>query len=308
VAGSKAQSVALPPEASSPPNTFRLYALVGLMVALWSLTFIVAKLALREIPPLALPGLRFAIATVGMLPLLAWDRRRSAPVPMTFRDWTKLALLALLGLTCSQIFYAVALKSTSIAHGSLIMSLTPLTALLTAIFIGQERFAVLKALGMVVAFAGVALLQTGKADTGVATWQGDAAAAICGASFGIFTVLSKPLTERLGSLAMNTYSHVVATLSLVPFTLAAGVEWSKISAGAWWGVVYMGLAGNVVGYLIYGYALERLPSSKLSMYAYVQPVLATVFAFLILSEPVTWTMAAAGALILAGVWIAGRRA
>ena len=66
----------------------------------------------------------------------------------------------------------------------------------------------------------------------------------------------------------------------------------------------MGLMGKVVGYMIYGYALEHMPSSKLSMYAYVQPVLATLFAFALLSEPVTWMMAVAGALILAGVAIA----
>ena len=83
---------------------------------------------------------------------------------------------------------------------------------------------------------------------------------------------------------------------------------SAISTAAWWGVAYMGVLGGAVGYLIYFYALAYLPSSRLSMYAYIQPILATFAAFLLLGESVTLAMLAAGALVLTGVWISGRRA
>ena len=101
---------------------------------------------------------------------------------------------------------------------------------------------------------------------------------------------------------------MLGAFCLVPFVFLSGLQFSAISAGAWLGVAYMGIAGGAAGYMIYFWALGYLPSSRLSMYAYVQPILATLAAFFVLNEAITLTMLAAGALVLAGVWISGRRA
>jgi drug/metabolite transporter (DMT)-like permease len=302
VAGSKAQTVALP--AAGQPSPFRIYSLVGVMVVLWSLQFIVAKQALREIPPLALSGLRTALASLCLLPVFFLGPR----VRWDPKDLPVLVMVATAGITVNQIFYALALKYTSVGHSSLIMAVTPLVVLLIAVASRQESITGPKVAGMIVAFAGVAWLQLSHSQGGAASPIGDISALLCSSFFALSTVMGKNVMSRYGAVSVTTFSNLLGALCLLPFAFFSGLRLSAISAAAWWGVAYMGVLGGAVGYLIYFYALAYLPSSRLSMYAYIQPVLATLAAFLLLGESVSVTMIAAGALVLAGVWISGRRA
>lgn len=306
MAGSQAsrtgQSVATSP--ASSPSLFRIYSLVGIMVLIWSLNFIVAKEALREIPPLVLAFLRTALAAAFMLPLHLASARRG----WAAKDLPVLALVATTGITVNQIFYALALRYTSVGHGSVIMATTPLVVLLIVVLSRQERGSWSKVGGMIVAFGGVAWLQMSHAEAGSASLLGDMSALTCASSFAISTVLGKNVMDRYGAISVTTFSNVLGTVCLLPVAFFPRFDFSAVSSAAWWGVVYMGALAGAAGTFIYFYALAYLPSSRLSMYAYIQPILATLAAFLILSEPVTATMLVAGALVLAGVWISGLRA
>jgi drug/metabolite transporter (DMT)-like permease len=278
------------------------------MVILWSLQFIVAKQALREIPPLALSGLRTTITSLCLLPVYYLAARRHAPRPWIARDILTLIVVATTGITLNQFFYSIALKYTSVGHSSLIMAVTPLVVLLIAVASRQERATVSKVLGMVVAFGGVAWLNLSHSEGGVASPLGDISALTCASLFAVSTVMGKNIMNQYGSIAVTLFCNGMAAVCLLPFTLFSGLRFSEVSPGAWWGVAYMGALAGAVGYLIYFYALAYLPSSRLSMYAYIQPILATLGAFLLLGESVTLSMLAAGALVLTGVWISGRGA
>jgi drug/metabolite transporter (DMT)-like permease len=310
VAGSKTPGTAqtLAPAAANAPSLFRIYTLVGIMTIVWSLQFIVAKQALREIPPLPLSGLRTSIAALCMLPVYLLGPRGGSRVRLSAKDLPVLILVATTGITINQIFYALALKNTSVGHSSLIMAVTPLVVLLIAVITRQEFATGPKIVGMIVAFAGVAWLQLSHSQGGAASPLGDVSALICSSSFALSTVIGKNVMDRYGAVAINAFSNVLGAFCLVPFVFLSGLQFSAISVGAWWGVAYMRIAGGAAGYLIYFWALGYLPSSRLSMYAYVQPLLATLAAFVLLDETITVTMLAAGALVLAGVWISGRRA
>jgi drug/metabolite transporter (DMT)-like permease len=308
VAGSKDPGTAQGLAPAVAPSLVRIYALVGVMVVVWSLQFIVAKSALREIPPLVLSGLRTALASVCLAPVYFMAARSAPPVRWTAKDFLVLTMVATTGITLNQVFYSLALKYTSVGHSSLIMSVTPLVVLLIAVASRQERATGAKVLGMIVAFAGVAWLQLSHSEGGAASPLGDISALTCASLFAVSTVVGKNVMDRYGAIAVTTFSNVMASICLFPFVYFSGLRWTAISAAAWWGVLYMGVLGGAVGYLIYFYALAYLPSSRLSMYAYIQPVLATLAAFLILNEPVTAAMLSAGALVLAGVWVSGRRA
>jgi drug/metabolite transporter (DMT)-like permease len=278
------------------------------MVTIWSLNFVFAKVALEEIPPLALPALRTSIAAVCAAILLAFERRREPRegLGIARESWPRLVLAATCGITLNQFFYAISVKNTSIAHSSLIMALTPLAALLIAVVARHEQATFANFGGMFVALAGVVLLQLAKADGGAAGLLGDLAAVACALSFGAYSVVGKPLSEKYDALTLNAWSNVIAAACLIPIALIPGIPFSRLTAGAWLGVLYMGVMGSTVAYVIYAYALKHMRSSHVAMYAYIQPILATFFALLFLREPITWPMCAAGMLILLGVWISGR--
>jgi drug/metabolite transporter (DMT)-like permease len=118
----------------------------------------------------------------------------------------------------------------------------------------------------------------------------------------------KPSAQRFGSLTMNTYAFASSALVLAP--PAAGYYWGfdylAPSSSAWVSLLYMALFPSLLCYLIYYYALSYIPATRISMFSYLQPLLATTMAIPLLGETLSVTLLSGGALILAGVALSER--
>jgi drug/metabolite transporter (DMT)-like permease len=129
-------------------------------------------------------------------------------------------------------------------------------------------------------------------------------------AFASYTVLGKTLTRRYGGIYVTTLSFVIGAVSLVPIAWLSGqrIEIRNISALAWISLAYLVVIHTVICYLIFYYLLTHVAASRVSLFGYIQPVLASLFAWILLSEPVTAAIVAGGALVCGGVWLAERRA
>jgi drug/metabolite transporter (DMT)-like permease len=286
-----------------------LYALILLMVAFWSGNYIAGKIALRELSPLFLAGLRIGLAGVAMLPLYAWERHTTPPRKRSRRDIVQLLLLGLLGVTLNQFFFIIGLDRTSVAHAAILIGLTPIQVLIIAGLRGQERITARKAAGMAIALAGVAVLKAFEPAAGTgATWLGDFFILITGLCFALFTVFGKEVTRQYSTITMNTYAYVGGAVALLPLTLweAARQPLAHVSAGAWLAAIYMALFPSVVAYLIYYHALAHMAASRVSAFSYLQPVFASIMGVTILGESLGTPVIAGGVVILAGVYLAER--
>lgn len=282
-----------------------LYALLLLMVAFWSGNYIAGKIALREMSPLLLAGLRIGFAGLMILPLYA--ATRSGPSP-SGRGLVHLVILGLFGVTLNQLFFILGLSRTSVAHAALIIGLTPMLVLLLACLRGQERMNLQKAGGMLIALGGVALLKAFEPAVGAATWFGDFVVFLAALFFALFTVFGKEVTKQYNSLTMNTAAYVAGGIALLPSTIweASRQSLAHISAGAWLSAIYMAMFPSVVAYLIYYYALTHAAASRVSAFSYLQPVFASAMGVAILGERVTAPLVAGGLVILSGVCLAER--
>lgn len=283
-----------------------LPGLLGLMVLLWSLNFVVGKFVLRELPPLLASGLRVAGAGVLLLPIYAFSQRRASRVGRA--DLVRLGVLGVTGIALNQVLFLVGLERTTVAHAALIFGLSPILVLLAAAAAGQESFTARKLAGMLIALGGVAVLHAGPSSTSGATLRGDLLVLAGASAFALFTVLSKPLTVRYGSIAMNTIGYVGGALALAPLIAweARRFPLREVSAPAWAALAYMAVFPSVVCYLIFYHALRYLAASRIAALAYLQPVLATLMGVVALGERVSGALIAGGALVLAGVWVAER--
>ena len=289
------------------PSEARLYALLGLMLLFWSLNYIIGKVALREFPPVLLTCLRTTIAGIAILPIYLW-REWGKRMPWTGRELGTLLALGLYGVIANQLFFVLGLAYTSVAHAAVIMTLMPILVLLLAAFLGQERITSRKVVGMVIAAAGVGVLQMERKAGSGATVLGDFFTFVCGISLAIFTVRSKQLIQRFGSLAINSVAYVGGALAIAPVTI--WLSWrfglGRASAAAWWGVAYMAVFSSVLAYFIYNYALTYMPASRASAISYLQPLGATLLAVILLGEPVTTLLVIGGILVLTGVFVTER--
>ena len=284
-----------------------LYGLIVLMIGFWSANFIIAKVALREFPPLLLTGIRTTMAGAIMLVLYSLQGRRGAnPTDDTFQ----LATLGLFGVAFNQLCFVVGLGNTTVAHASIIVSLGPILVLLIAAATKQEKLTARKVAGMSLAIAGVGLLNAVQ-DKGAGTqarWFGDLLVFLSVLSFAVFTVMGKPVTRRYNTTTVNTFAYVGGAIALSPVTIwqASAYPLRQISMTGWICAVYMALFPSVIAYMIYYYALTHITPSRLAAFAYLQPVFAMALALILLGEHLSAPVVTAGAIIMAGVYVTER--
>ncbi|MDZ4799107.1 MAG: DMT family transporter [Bryobacteraceae bacterium] len=285
-----------------------LYALILLLIFIWSANFVIGKFALREIPALLVIGLRMVISGATMIPIYLRHKHKTGTRGWTREDVPLLLGLGLLGVGLNQVFFVTGLSKTSVAHAALMIGLTPISVLMLAALAGQERLNPIRLAGMGLALTGIAVLQFGPGSQKSGNLWGDALVFCGGFVFAAFTVIGKATMGRVGGIVVNTFAYVGTGLALLPMTiyLSRDFPFHSVSMTAWASLLYMAFCPSVIGYLIYYHALSRIPASKLSTFTYMQPLLATLMAIPALGEHPTSSLAFGGIMILAGVFVAER--
>ncbi len=280
----------------------QLYLLMLLVTLLWSFNFIVSKVAMRQWNPVLLTGWRTTLALLICLPLYWRDRPHSW-------DWStfwRFFGLGTLGMAANQLFFAMGVKRTSIAHGALIVGLTPLLVYSLSCMLGQESFRPKKLIGMSLALTGIAILQS--QTSGNASLTGDALVLLGCFCFTVFTVFSKPLSGRLTPIATVTLNFTGAVVFLLPATVTLSLDFPfrQLLPVSWLCLIFMAAIPSVFCFLLYYRVMKQMPASQLTTFTYLQPVLASTMAIPLLGETLSLSLAFGGLLILLGVFLTER--
>jgi drug/metabolite transporter (DMT)-like permease len=288
-----------------------MHTLVALLCAnvIWSLNYIVAKHTLVHVPPLALAAVRTPLSA---LLLFASLRPLGAPFLVEGQNWK---LLGLLGLATAgnQLFFIEGLQHTTPAHSALIAATMPLVLAVAARVRLKEAFGWAKALGLLTSFSGVAILVLSRSAANgraVPTALGDLLSVLGVIFLSVYFVGGKELFSRynMPTPTATAWSQAMA----VPWVLslcassAVQVPWLTLGAATWAGIAYIVVLNSVVGFLLYYYALSRLPASRVAAFNYLQAPLTTVASIALGYEHATWTAAFGGGLVLSGLLIADR--
>jgi drug/metabolite transporter (DMT)-like permease len=274
------------------------------MTLLWSANFVIAKFALREIPPLLVAGLRMVVAAACMIPIY-----RQSPHTIDRRDLPRMLLLGTLGVGLNQVFFVMGMARTSVAHAAIIIGLTPVTVLLFAVMAGQERLRLARLGGMLLALSGVGVLQLSADPSRASTFTGDVLIFIGSSVFALYTVAGKGMAHKLGSITVNTVAYLASAVVLLPMTawLSLDFNYRAVSWVGWTSLLYMAVFSSVLCYLIYYYALSHASASRVAAFSYVQPIVATLMAIPLLGERVTRPLIIGGGLVFLGVLLAASR-
>jgi drug/metabolite transporter (DMT)-like permease len=301
------------------PSRPVIAALIGIVVVIWAINFIAAKIGLRSFPPLTMASFRVCAAGVVMIPFYLCVRRlrlaafaEAAPTrnrAFTRRDiWTFL-YLGFFGVSVNQFCFTLGLRYTSVSHSAVIVGMGPIYTLILAVLLRLERATWHKAVGMTIAFTGIAVLAS---EHGVsahsASLLGDAITMTGSVGFATYAVLGKRVAGEYDALTMTAYNHFAGALVLLPLAvhqawmLCATGNWRAVQWEAWAAVLYMGLFGSAVAYVLYYWLLRYLEASQLSAFTYLLPVLATILGILTLGEKGSWMQLVGGVLALGGVY------
>jgi drug/metabolite transporter (DMT)-like permease len=280
-----------------------------LAVVLWGISFVATKAALREISPITLIFTRSALGTV--LLLVTLGARRLPLVPP--RDsWGPLALMGFVGVCFHQLLQAFGIRLTTAVHAGWIVGLIPIwSAVLAGLFL-RERFGVGKVSGLALGFAGAALVVSGGRSApgflALPGTRGDLLMLASTLNWAIYTTLGHATIRRLGSLRATAGAMLFGALMLVPLLLRSGGwrEYTTLSGAGLAAVLYLGIGASGLGYLLWCGALERVETSRVAAFLYLEPLVTLITAMALLHEPVGLATLAGGLVVLAGVALVQR--
>ena len=210
---------------------------------------------------------------------------------------------ASLFLLANQFSFVYALKLGSATTVALILGTTPIFAAIISSAIGLERLSARFWIATAIGFGGVAMVALGSGGNLSSDLGGDLLAIVLSISWALYSVTIAPL--------MRTYSPyrisaVVLLVMCVPFVAASSPQIAEQDYGRLGWLVWVSLAFAIVGPLaltnvLWFTAIHRVGPSRATLFANIQPFVAAVFAFLILSEHLHWLQVAGGFMILGGI-------
>jgi len=284
-------------------GTTDLWMLLTTMV--WAVNLSLIKFSLREFTPHGFNGVRLALSSAIFVVVLAFSR---GGFSLRKGDFLKIAALGLLGTTIYQLLFIQGISRIQATTTSMIMPMTPVfIAVLSSVF-KLERIHWAAWLGIAVSFLGVYLLVTGQdSHLGLSrqSVKGDVFLLLANLTWALYTVLSKPLLERIPPLKLAGLSTVIGTAFYLPLAASdmGRIPWASISAGAWASLLYSAVLAIVVGFIVYSSSVRKVGNTKTGIYSNLNPVFAVIFAWFFLSERITALEAGGGFVIFLGVYL-----
>ncbi len=282
-----------------PGFRWRLVLAFAAIYVGWGSTYLAIRFGVETIPPFFLAGVRFLLAGST---LYLWSARAGAASP-TARQWRDAAIVGGLMLLGGNGLVSWAETSVPSGIAALIIAVVPL---FVAVF-QWKRPTLATASGIALGFAGIAILVGAGAvgDAGRVRPLGALALVAASASWAAGSLYSRR-ADRPASSLRSAAIQMLAGGTLLIAAGTAGGQWrgfhpADVSAKSLASLLYLVVVGSIAGYTAYLWLLQVTTPDRAATYAYANPVIAVVLGWALAGEPLTWRVAAAGAVIIAAV-------
>ncbi|MEX2263343.1 MAG: EamA family transporter [Bryobacteraceae bacterium] len=285
---------------------WKAYLALTAVCIFWGTTYLAIRMALEAFSPAVLVSTRFLIS--GFI-LLAIGLARGVRFPPAGALWiTALCGFLILGIGNGAVTLAELLIPSGLT--GLIVTISPFWLVGLEAALGGERLHMPAIAGMLVGLCGAAMLLTPSNPEawasagfglGANTIQGFLLLQVGMASWSFGSLVQRRQPLRLHPVMVGAVQQIAAGLSFIPLALATHskpVDWGSRGVLA---MLYLVMFGSIVGYSAYVYAMDRLPVAVVSIYPYVNAVVAVALGWLFYSEPFGTREALAMAIIFAGV-------
>lgn len=269
----------------------------------WGTTYLAIRVALETVPVVLVAGLRWMIAGL-LLAGVAYAMGRRLPGRQA---WPALALLGFLMNVIGNGLVVWAEQYVASGLTAVVVAMVPFWQVgIESLAPGGERITKRTIAGLLLGFAGILILLWPELAAGGAAMTGMVAGIVALQLACVGWALGTSYTKRHDSAAdpigAAATQMIFSGLMLLGLSTVLG-EWSALhftarSASA---MIYLTIMGSVVAYTSYVYIVRHLPISTVSLYAYINPVIAVVLGTLLLDEPFSLRIVLASALVLIGV-------
>jgi drug/metabolite transporter (DMT)-like permease len=277
----------------------RLIANLALATAgcLWGTGFFFGKIALREMSVTDMVLFRFAIASVGLLPVLVYKRPRFAG-----EEWGWLFASAVFGVPIQFLVQFKGLSLTTVSHAALMVGILPMLLAVAAVVFAHER---LRAAGWVAlgistcGAAMIALAAEGGSGEAKASASGDLLVVVSMLAATGWILTSKHLMHEHPPLIVTAFVFWMGTvLLLIAAASTSGIPSFRYSLQAWGAVAAQGLFATAITTVMWNWGLKRVPASHAGIYVNLEPVVGAILGVSLLHESLGAFALAGGTLIV----------
>lgn len=290
--------------AASRPEGARL-ALNALFLGALAIAFAPIFVRLSQVGPIATAFWRLCLSLPALFVWMQLEGgRATAPRrPSTRRDTLRLVVAGLFFAGDLGIWHW-SIKFTSVANATLLANFAPIFVALGSWLFLRQRVTLRFVLGMLLALAGTVFLVGESFHLSAQHLLGDALGLVTAVFYAGYLLSVKELRKEFSTATIMTWSGAVSSAVLLLVTLLSGEGLLPSGAAGWLVLLGLALFSHVGGQSLIAFALAKLPATFSSVALLVQPVAATIFAWLILNEALNPWQALGGALALAGIYIA----
>jgi drug/metabolite transporter (DMT)-like permease len=281
--------------------TLKAYGAWVAVCVFWGTTYVAIRVAVESYPPALMAGVRFVAAGSALFTFLAL---RGYALPGK-REIADAAVVGLALLTVANGLVAWSEQWVPSSLAALVVATLPFWMIgIEAALPGGERITARQVLGVLVGFAGLVLLFSPDLDGGVDSnyLKGIFGLLLAPASWAAGSVYAKYRAAKTDPLMAASLQMTIGGLVLLLAGMALGEYRGLVfDPRGLAAVVYLIVFGSIVGYVCFIYILDKLPSSTVSMYAYINPVIAVILGKVVLNERMDLVVIAGTGVILFGV-------
>jgi drug/metabolite transporter (DMT)-like permease len=268
--------------------------------AIWGASFLFMRVSAREFGALPLVEIRLSLGALVLLPVL-WAGR--AHFKREHFGW--LVFISAINSAIPFSLFAWAAQRAPAGIGAITNATAVMFTALVAFILYGEHISKRRAVGLLAGFVGVAVLASGKT-AGASVWSAALAGTFAAFLYGIGGNLIRRKLAGIPSGAVAAGTLVCASILLAPFAI---VSWPRapIPLHSWVSAVLLGVLCTGIAYFFYFRLIYRIGAPRAATVTYLVPLFGVLWAWIVLGEPLTLTMAIAGALILGGVALSQQR-
>jgi drug/metabolite transporter (DMT)-like permease len=276
-----------------------------LAALIYGVTFTVAK----DVMKTAVPSLAFVFMRVSGAMLVFWLLSFFLPTEKVEKqDYKKFFVAAMFGIAINMMSFLTGLSYTTPISASVLMITTPIFVMIFSFIFLKNPINRYKVIGVLLGMAGAAfLIMYGKqtSNFGSNPKLGNFLVALNAVSYALYLILAKPILSKYSPVTFAKWLYTFGFLLILPFTFTQfmAIEWQNIGLTIHLKIAFVVLFATVLTYLFNLIALRELKPTTMSVFIYLQPLIASIFAIFVGADILTWIKIVSAGLIILGVYL-----